>query len=189
MLGVNMFFFFFFFFFQMVGIASLPVFIGRSRLFSCVAVNNWRTKCFCSNPGVSSSPNVLGIAFFINILCVCVSLVCGKKRRRWRRKTVNVTRWHFWNNKVTACRWQLSLVLSLSDLCGTIAPFFHIAQRNDVEKKRRKRSLVSSSILPSSLFLSSYVWPFFFRLFSLDQTQRAKMEHKRKKWMLISTRL
>lgn len=97
-------------------------------------------------------------------MCVCVSLVCGKKRRRWRRKTVNVTRWHFWNNKVTACRWQLSLVLSLSDLCGTIAPFFHIAQRNDVEKKRRKRSppsfLLLLSFLPPCSCLHVY-GPFF----------------------------
>ena len=164
----------------MVGITCLLVFIGRSRLFFPVSLSIIDGQnVFVQVPGVSSSPNVLGIAFFlffykyIMCVCVCVSLVCGKKRRRWRRKTVNVTRWHFWNNKVTACRWQLSLVLSLSDLCGNycaILPYRSTKRRwkETEEKIPRFFFFIYLSFLLVLVFMCM---AFFFRLFSLDQTR------------------
>lgn len=75
---------------------------------------------------------------------------------------MDVTRWHFWNNKVTACRWQLSLVLSMSPL-QLLRHSSHIAQlANDVERKTGKdlHPLPSSSSSSSLLCVSSYFfWP------------------------------
>jgi hypothetical protein len=75
-----------------------------------------------------------------------VSLVCGKEEEEDGGEK-DVTRWHFWNNKVTACRWQLSLVLSMSpcNYCAILP--ISLSSQTTLKEKREKISTLSHLLL------------------------------------------
>lgn len=122
--------------------------------------------------------NSRGVSPFWYILCVRVSLVCGKEEEEDGGEK-DVTRWHFWNNKVTACRWQLSLVLSMSpcNYCAILP--ISLSSQTTLKEKREKISTLSHLLL----LLPCCVWA------PISSGPKKKMEQHEQKnecWYLLS---